>query len=141
MLQRYNKLVSQTNDTTICTGSRLRLRSYPRVITLIIHGLRTLTFIKSDDSNELSFSTGTEDSTGIYRCDISGSCGEVLSPEIKLTVLPTTVINHVTPQTDAAFGDDVTLEVVADGHNLHYQWQKESSEIPEATDPNILRLM
>ena len=36
------------------------------------------------------------------------------------------------------FGDDITLEVVADGHNLLYQWQKDGSQIPDGITPEYL---
>jgi hypothetical protein len=91
--------------------------------------------IKSGKSPDLVFSNATEDSSGVYRCEIAGSCGEVLSPEINLTVLPVTVINNITPDVTALFGDDIALEVYTDGHNLQYQWQKDGDKIPEGTGP------
>ena len=125
ILQNIINCVSQSNDTTICAGEPITLKVVSEGYNLNYSWFKDDTFIKSGDSPELSFNTATKDSTGIYRCDITGSCGEVLSPEINLTVLPVTVINHITPDTEAAFGDDITLEVIADGHNLLYQWQKD----------------
>lgn len=46
-----------------------------------------------------------------------------------------TVINNITPDVTALFGDDIALEVYADGHNLLYQWQKDEDQIPEGTGP------
>jgi secreted trypsin-like serine protease len=130
---KYNKLLWQSNDTIICASQPITLKVESDGYNPDYSWFKDNTFIKSGDSPELTFSTATKDSTGIYRCDIAGSCGEVLSPEISLTVLPVTVISHITPDTEAEFGDDVTLEVMADGHNLLYQWQKDGKEIPDGT--------
>ncbi len=43
-----------------------------------------------------------------------------------------TAIKNLTPDTVAEFGDDITIEVIADGHNLLYQWMKDGDQIPEA---------
>jgi hypothetical protein len=46
-----------------------------------------------------------------------------------------TVIRTITPDTKTVFGDNVTLEVDAGGHNLLYQWLKDDKQITDATGP------
>jgi hypothetical protein len=136
-LAKYNNLVSQSNDTVICAGQPVVLKVDAEGYNLSYSWYKDDTLIKSGDSAELPFNNPTNDSTGVYRCDIAGSCGEELSPEINLTVLPVTSIKNITPDTEAAFGDDILLEVLADGHNLLYQWQKDSIQIPGETFPEF----
>jgi secreted trypsin-like serine protease len=134
-IAEYNKLISQSDDTVICAGQPVVLKVASEGYNLNYSWFRDGNFIKSGASAELPFQNATKDSTGVYRCDIAGSCGEDLSPEINLTVLPVTVISKITPDTSAVFGDDVTIRVIADGHNLLYQWQKDGDQIPDGNGP------
>jgi secreted trypsin-like serine protease len=131
----YNKLVSQSNDTTICAGEPIILKVESEGYNLNYSWFKDDKFIKTGNSPELSFNTATIDSSGVYRCNINGSCGEAVSAEINLTVLAVTVILNLTPDTESSFGDNITLEVNADGHNLLYQWQKDTIRIPDGTGP------
>jgi hypothetical protein len=132
-IAEYNNLVSQSGDTVICAGQPLVFKVVSEGYNLNYSWFKDNILVKSGTSPELSFSSTATTGSGVYRCDIAGSCGEVLSPETNLTVLPVTVIKNITPDTKAAFGEDITLEVVADGHNLLYQWQKEGNQIPYGT--------
>jgi hypothetical protein len=86
----------------------------------------------------LSFSTATIDDSGNYNCEITGSCGTVISNIIKLTVYPVTDITSISPNVEVPFGNDVTLEVNADGHNLVYQWQKDGNVIDNSNTSRLL---
>jgi hypothetical protein len=134
-LAEYNSLTGKSNDTILCAGNPVSLTVEAKGYNLNYSWLKDGNPVKSGVSPELDLSTTTTDSSGIYRCDISGSCGELLSPEILMTVLPVTGIKKLTPDTKASFGDNVTLEVDAVGHNLLYQWLKDEIQIPEATGP------
>jgi hypothetical protein len=86
----------------------------------------------------LSFSTATIEDSGNYNCEITGSCGTVISNIIKLTVYPVTNITYISPNVEVPFGNDVTLEVNADGHNLVYQWQKDGIVIDNSNTSRLL---
>jgi secreted trypsin-like serine protease len=134
-IAEYNNLISKSDDTIICAGEPVVLNVVSKGYNLNYSWIKDNNIIQSGTSPELSLTNTTTGNSGLYRCDISGSCGQVISPEIGLTVLPVTVINNITPDTQSKFGDDITLEVVADGHNLLYQWQKDSIRISDATSP------
>ena len=133
-IAKFNKLLSQSNDTIICAGEPLVLKVVSEGYNLNYSWTKDNILIKSGPSADLPFNNATKDSSRVYRCDITGSCGEVLTLEINLTVLPLTVIKNITPDTEAVFGDNVTLKVSADGHNLLYEWQRDGNDIPEGTD-------
>lgn len=135
---KNNNLISKSNDTIICSGQPLVLEVVTEGYNLGYSWFFNNTPVKSGTFPQLSINSAPVSGSGLYRCDISGSCGEPLSPEINLTVLPVTVINSITPDTVAKFGDDISLEVLADGHNLLYQWQKDGTQIPAATDSEYL---
>jgi hypothetical protein len=86
----------------------------------------------------LSFSAATIDDSGDYKCEISGSCGTLVSNIINLTVYPLTNITYISPNVEVPFGNDVTLEVNADGHNLVYLWQKDGVAIDNSNTSRLL---
>jgi hypothetical protein len=130
-----NSLTGISNDTTLCAGKPVTLAVEARGYNLNYSWLKDGIMIQSGKSPELTMESTTTDSTGVYRCNIAGSCGDPLSPYIHLTVLPVTVLRTITPDTKAVFGDNVTLEVEAGGHNLLYQWLKDEQQLADATGP------
>ena len=82
----------------------------------------------SDYSNrtlhQIEYFNCNNNDSGDYSCEISGSCGASVSGNMKLTVYPVTKITFISPNVEVPFGNDVTLQVNADGHDLVYQWQK-----------------
>ncbi|MBK8881812.1 MAG: trypsin-like serine protease [Bacteroidales bacterium] len=137
-IARFNKLVSQSADTVICAGEQVVLKVVSEGYNLNYSWLKDGDLIKSGTSPVLALRNTTKDSTGVYMCNITGSCGDPLSPEINLTVLPVTEITYISPDKEAEYGEDVTLKVTADGHNLLYQWQKDENEIPLGTSTELL---
>jgi secreted trypsin-like serine protease len=134
-IAEYNALAGKSNDTILCAGKPVTLKVNAKGYNLNYSWLKDGIPLQSGKSPELVIKSTTTDSTGVYRCNISGSCGDPLSPDIHLTVLPVTVVKKITPDTKAAFGDNVTLEVDAGGHNLLYQWLIDEKQIAEATGP------
>jgi hypothetical protein len=136
-IAEYNKLVSKSNDTIICAGQPVTLKVVSEGYDLNYSWYKNNILVKSGTSPGVSFSNPLADDSGVYKCNIAGSCGAVISTEINLIVYPVTIIKSITPNTDAPFGTDVVLNVDADGHNLLYQWQKDGNQIPEATYPEF----
>jgi hypothetical protein len=77
----------------------------------------------------LTISSSTINDSGNYQCQVTGACGSALSSVIKLTVYPVTKITSVSPDIEAPFGSQVTLQVNAEGHDLVYEWQKNGSPL------------
>jgi hypothetical protein len=131
-------LLKQSRDTTICAGQPVTLG-----VTAIGYNLNYKWFkdgqvVQTGASSSFSISASTIDNTGAYKCQITGSCGIVLSNTINLTVYPLTNITHISPGVEVPFGNDVTLEVSADGHDLVYQWQKDGNPISNSNSPQLL---
>jgi hypothetical protein len=82
--------------------------------------------IQSGASDQMHISSASTDDSGDYLCVISGFCGTIFSKIVKLTVYPLTSILNISPDIEVPFGNDVTLEVNSEGHDLMYQWQKDN---------------
>jgi hypothetical protein len=94
--------------------------------------------VQSGTSAKFNISSATTNDTGDYLCEIAGSCGTVVSNIINLTVYPLTKITYLSPNVEVPFGNNVTLEVNADGHDLVYQWQKDGNVIDNSNTSQLL---
>jgi hypothetical protein len=132
---KYNKLLGSSEDTIICAGQPVTLKVLTEGYNLSYSWYKGDSNIQSGTSPQFFISASTTDNTGLYRCDINGSCGEGLSASTNLVVFPVTKIKNISPDTVANFGEDITLEVDTEGHNLLYQWQKDGGQLSEGTAP------
>jgi hypothetical protein len=126
---KNTKLLSQSMDTTLCADKQVTLSTEAEGFKLNYKWYKDNQLVQSGVSWLYDIPSTTTDNSGTYFCNISGSCGTVNSNPVTLTVLPLTDINTFSPDIQADFGSDVTLEVNASGHNLSYQWQKDTSMI------------
>jgi len=132
------KLLSQSGDTTLCAKQPVSLSVKAEGYHLIYEWFRNGQIVQSGSSANLSFKTTKTDDSGDYKCEISGSCGTIMSDIIKLTVYPLTGISLISPNVEVPFGSDVTLYVNADGHDLMYQWQKDGTIIDNSNSSMLL---
>jgi len=135
---RYNKLLSRSADTIICASEPVTLSVNTEGYNLNYSWFRNGTFITSGKLPELSIVNTSTSVSGPYRCDISGACGNLISAGFDLTILPVTAIQTLSPDNNASFGDNVNLDVTADGHELLYQWSKDGRKIDNATLPEYI---
>jgi hypothetical protein len=131
-------LLSQSHDTIICAGQPVTLDVTAQGYNLSYKWFKNNQIVQSGSSSKLSFSAATPDNSGNYECEITGSCGIVTSNITKLTVYPLTNITHISPNVEVPFGNDVTLNVTADGHDLVYQWQKDGTFIFNSNSSELL---
>ena len=132
------EVLSHSADTAICTGQAVTLNVVAQGYNLSYTWFKNGQIIQSGSSSKLSFSAATIDDSGDYKCQITGSCGILVSNIINLTVYPLTKITSISPNAEVQFGNDVTLTVTADGHDLVYQWQKDGKLIDNSNTPNLL---
>jgi len=132
------KLLSQSDDTIICAGQPVTLSVNAQGYNLNYKWTKNSQTVQTGSSSNLIFSASTIDESGDYKCEISGSCGTILSNNMKLTVYPVTNITNLSSNVEVPFGNDVTLEVDADGHDLVYQWQKDGIPLDNSNTSRLL---
>lgn len=131
-------LLSQTGDTTICAGQTATISVNARGYNLTYKWTKGGQVVQTGSSPKLTFPAAATNNTGAYICEISGSCGNVVSRLVNLTVYPLTKITYLSPGVEAPFGNDITLEVNADGHDLVFQWQKDGTAIANSNTSSLL---
>jgi secreted trypsin-like serine protease len=122
-------LSSQSGDAAICAGESVTLSVSAEGYNLSYIWYKDDQIIKTGSSADLVFSAAATNNSGIYKCKIAGSCGVITTSPITLTVYALTNITYVSPDTKVPFGNDATLEVTSEGHDLVYQWQKNDTII------------
>jgi V8-like Glu-specific endopeptidase len=132
-LANQTRLISQSEDTVICADQSIVLGVASEGYNLIYSWYKNDTLLKKGASNLVNFNGAEVSNSGIYRCNVSGSCGSDNSDPLTLTVYPLTAINNITPDSELAFGGSVDLSVSAVGHDLKYQWMVDSTGITNAT--------
>ena len=131
-------IIKQSRDTIICAKQPIALNITAQGDNLNYRWFKNDQVVQTGTTSNLSFASSTTDNTGAYKCQITGTCGIILSNTMNLTVYPLTNITHISPRVEVPFGNDVTLEVNADGHDLVYQWQKEGTTIFNSNSSQLL---
>jgi len=131
-------LLSESGDTTVCAEQPLNLNVKAEGYNLVYTWFKNDTMIFSDTAGEYTISSAGAGDSGFYYCKVDGSCGNTVSGTSSLTVLPVTKITHITPDSEVPFGEDLTLEVSAEGHILTYQWYKDENRLDNGDLPVYL---
>ena len=131
-------LKSQSADTVICAGQPITFNVEAEGFNLNYNWYKNNQVIQSGPSGQLGFTNASTDNSGDYMCEIAGLCGTDYSGIIKLAVHPLTRISGISQNVEVPFGNDVTLEVDADGHDLFYQWQKDDMPVENSNSPVLM---
>lgn len=136
-IAKHTRLLNQSKDTVMCAEKPITLYANAEGYNLNYTWYKDTRVIKSDTTGNLSITNALLNDSGQYYCDITGSCGNIVSGIINLTVLPVTKINDISSDSEVAFGGNVSLEIAAEGHNLTYQWEKDGSPLANGTNPRF----
>ena len=130
-------LLSQPADSVLCANQPLILSAAADGYDLVYRWYRDNQLVQSDPSGDLVFSPANSDDAGIYTCQIDGQCGSVVTAPANITVYKVTHITNITPDTYVVFGNDATLILSAEGHDLNYQWEKDGVFIDNSNTDNL----
>jgi hypothetical protein len=128
------KLVSQSGDTTLCTGNPVTLQTSAEGYNLVYKWYRNNTLIQSGTSNVIDFPSPVSGNSGIYKCVVTSACGTLSSENINMTILPLTAVKNLSPDTEVGFGKDALLEVNSEGDKLTFQWNKDGIDVINGID-------
>lgn len=132
------KILSRSADTIICAGKPVTLNVKVAGHDLIYVWSKDGQVVQTGASSNLSIASAKASDSGAYNCQITGSCGPVVSTNINLTVYPVTKIVTLSPNAEISFGRDLTLDVTAEGHDLVYQWFKDGVEISNSNTSQLV---
>ncbi len=131
-------LLNQSIDTELCAGQPINLFVNAEGYNLSYKWFQDNNLVQSGTSSRMNISSTNTYNSGRYISEISGSCGTVFSNSMKLTVHPQTRITYISPDILVLFGENISIEVVAEGHNLMYQWQKDDELLENSNTSQYL---
>jgi secreted trypsin-like serine protease len=133
-IAKLTRLLSQSRDTVMCAEKPITLSANAEGYNLDFTWYKNSKLFKSGTTGNLTVTNALFNDSGQYYCEITGSCGSIISGITDLTVLPVTKINDISPDAEVAFGGDISLETTAEGHNLTYQWEKDGTTLTDGTN-------
>jgi secreted trypsin-like serine protease len=133
---KNTNILTQPRDTVVCAGNSVAL-------TTVVEG-NSLTFkwykdnsLSNTITNQIYYPNPVAGNSGLFRCEVTGTCGTKVSRDVSLTVHPTTAVMVLSPDQVVNFGANVVLKVNAAGHNLTYQWEKDHNLLPGQNDSQL----
>ncbi len=130
-------LLSQSSDTVLCAAQPVSLKVVTEGYNLVYNWYQNSNLVQTGTSDKLNITSTTTGNSGDYKCEISGTCGTLVSNVVKLTVHPLTSISYISPDVEVPFGNDLTLEVNAEGHDLLYQWEKDGVSLVNSVSSQL----
>ncbi|MCG8696814.1 MAG: immunoglobulin domain-containing protein, partial [Bacteroidales bacterium] len=132
-------ITTQPSDVTECIGSNASFSVVANGSNLTYQwkkdgvALADGGNINGSTTNTLNITTLIAGNSGVYTCEVSGSCGTENSDPANLAITSSTSITtHPSSQSVCENGNAV-FSIVASGENLTYQWQKDGVNIVGAT--------
>jgi hypothetical protein len=120
----------QSDDTVICEQESFHLALEASGDALVYDWYKDGESWKPDTSRLIEFPKASRDDSGDYYAIVSGTCGSQATSVIAVTVYPLTGILSQTPDTLVQIGTPAVLKVLAEGHELSYQWEKDGQPLP-----------
>ncbi|MBN1117544.1 MAG: immunoglobulin domain-containing protein [Bacteroidales bacterium] len=129
-----------TTLTVLATGSNLSYQ-WRKGVTDISDGAN----ITGTNTANLNIANAVLSDDAVYSVEVTGSCGTVVSNLADVEVRKVTEIIQQPVDVSGCNGDNVSFAVVAVGHNLTYQWQKNGVDISDGgtisgTGTNVLSI-
>ncbi|MFC2090730.1 immunoglobulin domain-containing protein, partial [Bacteroidota bacterium] len=96
------------------------------------------TQISGTATKTLIITSVASENEGLYSCNVTGTCGSVLSNPVNLTVQQLTGITSQPTSKSVCEGENTSFTVAASGSNVSYQWMFNGTDISGATSSTYL---
>ncbi len=127
------QLTAQPQPATVCEGQSVVLSVSAQGTALTYQWRRNGQNIPGATQATYQF-VATLSDAGIYDVVVSNACGSVTSDTVRVTVKERPRITQQPPASlTVCVGQSVTLRVTATGTGLRYQWRRNGTPIPGAT--------
>lgn len=135
---RNTRITKVSRDTSLCASLPVALSVNTEGYNLQYQWFLNGNPVPGADLSILDLISAQPGNSGRYTVEVKGNCGTVMSQPMNLTVYPLTEIKSLSPTEDLPFGSDKLLHISATGHNLTFQWEKDSTAIATRTDSTLL---
>jgi gliding motility-associated-like protein len=131
-IRQEASIVNDPDDLTICVGETA---SFSITTDIPVQAyqwyLNGAIILGANDDNYSTPVTTITDNANQYFCEITDSCGNIVSSVFAtLNLNPNLIINVASSSVNSCATDDVTFFVQASGLNVVYQWLENGTAIP-----------
>ena len=137
-VQKNTILYSSPTDTTICEDLNITFKVEADGDDLLYTWYKDGAFYRTSYDGTLTLEYLDPNHSGVYYCELNGSCGDTTTNTFTLTVLPKTLIETVSDDQFVSHNEDLQLTVSAQGDKLTYQWFKDGQAIDGATTDSLV---
>lgn len=131
-------LNSQSGDTTICAGETLNLDIKATGYKLVFDWYKDDILVKTGNSSQILYSNPVAANSGLYRCEIKGGCGTILTDDMDIIIHPLTEINAQSFNQTINYGDQASIMIDAVGHDLQIDWYQNDNLLELETGQEIM---
>ncbi len=131
-------ITSEPPNQSVCVGERVTFKVGATGTGLKYQWRRGLTNIPEATAASYTVASATAADAGEYVVAVEDACGNMASVSVRLHIHSAPTITREPMDVVACAGSLVTLTVSALGDGLKYQWRKEGTDIPGATNANYL---
>lgn len=125
---------STAGDTTICAGESATVSVVATGDNLTYQWRRSGQAIAGATTSSYTIASATPADSASFDCVVTGTCAPPkTSPAVVVKVSRGATITKEPANVTVNAGQSARFEVVADGKNLSYRWQRDGNSIPGAT--------
>jgi len=131
------KIITQPSDRILCAGQTIDLSISAEGHNIKYSWYKDNVLITTLTNGDYRIAGSSPGNSGIYKSKIEGFCGTLFTNNINVTVHPLTRINYISPDITVNSGENITLEVLAEGHDLTYQWFRNNEVLANSVNNSL----
>ena len=131
------KIITQPSDRILCPGQTIDLSISAEGHNNKYFWYKDNVLITTLTNGDYRIAGSSPGNSGIYKSKIEGFCGTLFTNNINVTVHPLTRINYISPDITVNSGENITLEVLAEGHDLTYQWFRNNEVLANSVNNSL----
>jgi len=131
------KIITQPSDRILCAGQTIDLSISAEGHNNKYFWYKDNVLITTLTNGDYRIAGSSPGNSGIYKSKIEGFCGTLFTNNINVTVHPLTSINYISPDITVNSGENITLEVLAEGHDLTYQWFRNNEVLANSVNNSL----
>ncbi len=131
IINQSTVITQQPLDAVKCVNDNVTFMVTANGSGLTYQWQKDLVPVPGANSNTLIINSLVDGDDGVYNCIVTGVCGSIASNPATLVVHKNTAITSHPAGSVICEGNSITMNIVADGDNLIYQWKKNGSVLSD----------
>ncbi|KPK80046.1 MAG: hypothetical protein AMS27_17420, partial [Bacteroides sp. SM23_62_1] len=118
-------ITTQPLNNAVCDGDNVIFHVVATGTNLLYQWQKDGVNLAGETNPDLAVNSVGPADVGVYKCNITNTCGTLSTNSVNLTIYNPTIITTQPVSKSICVGKSVSFTVVASGANLTYQWEKD----------------